>query len=170
MLVVGVNTEQAPALSRGGTANIPTQTRHGCAGGWDAGRVPLQGCGSAFSHRKAETHVPGDKKGGCRVGKGCRSGRHDHGAREPGVGYEVRLGKPARTLRRVKGRADTLRPCPTESWRIHHELFLLQKCYPGTAPGTVDPAKDAKTEQPAECPCAAALPTTCAPFTERTSK
>lgn len=73
--------------------------------------------------------------------EGLQEWQEDHGAHEPGIGYEVRLGKPAGTLRRVKGRADTLRPCATESGEStmssffsknaiqarHQGLWVLQK-------------------------------------------
>lgn len=54
--------------------------------------------------------------------------------------YEVRLGKPAGTLRRVKGRADTLRPCATESGESTMSSFF-SNAIQARHQGTVGPAK-----------------------------
>lgn len=115
MLVLGVNREQAPALSRGGTANIPAQTRHSCARGGTQGGCLCKDAGARSFTRRQRCAFQGTRRAGAESGRASGNNRQDHGAHEPGVGYKVRLGKPAGTLRRVKGQAETLRPCATAS-------------------------------------------------------
>ena len=64
MLVLGVNTEQAPALSRGGTANIPAQTRHGCARGGTQGGCLCKDAGARSVTRRQRYVFQGTRRAG----------------------------------------------------------------------------------------------------------
>lgn len=95
MPVLGVNTEPAPAPSSGATAHVPAQTRHGCAGGGTQGGCLCKGAGAHSVPRRQRCVFQGTTRAGAESGRAAGDSRQDRGAHEPGVGYEVRLGKPA---------------------------------------------------------------------------
>lgn len=95
MPVLGVNIEPAPAPSSGATANIPAQTCHSCAGGGTQGGCLCKDAGACSVPRRQRRVFQGTRRAGAESGRAAGNSRQDHGAHKPGVGYEVRLGKPA---------------------------------------------------------------------------